>query len=541
MMRATFVVALCVAAAGQLRAQASDSTPSRAVQSAQQPAQQPAPSVGPPIRRISTASAVSREPIGSILAVRELPDGRVLVNDGGSRRLLLMDTMLVTERVVLDSMTERENTYGNRAGALIAQRGDSSLFIDASSLSLLVIDPAGNIARVRSVPRAQDVNRYGSNSNSEGGDASDMKGRLIYRVEAEPARPTRAPPRGVPWFPVEPDSSFIVALDIESRKLDTIGVVRRPKSELIVRLNPGGGFNVNGSINPLPSQDDWVVLADGSVAFLRGLDYRVDYLNADGTRSSSQKIPFDWQPLSDEMKERIVDSVRTSQSRNIRTSFTTSVIRYVNTYDRKYPPNFTAPDGYVPPNGFAKNWRYPPGVKFPERYIYACEAGVEPTMTQASSEVTPAGASASPADPAAAEREVMMRAMMGGAGPGQPGGGRGTPSCIPMPIPNLAQIPNPPTMREVSVISPKALPDFRPPFGANALRADMDGNLWIRTIPSKPIPGGPVYDIVTRAGELVDRLQVPPGYSLVGFGRGRVVYLSMRDASGIHLARVRLK
>ena len=50
-----------------------------------------------------------------------------------------------------------------------------------------------------------------------------------------------------------------------------------------------------------------------------------------------------------------------------------------------------------------------------------------------------------------------------------------------------------------------------------------------------------MYDIVSRQGELTDRLQLPPGYSLVGFGKGRVVYLSMRDASGVHVARVRLR
>jgi hypothetical protein len=474
----------------------------------------------PPVRQISTASAVSKERIGSILAVRELPDGRVLVNDGASRRLVLMDTMLVTERVVLDSMSELSNTYGNRPGALIAQRGDSSLFVDQSSLSLLVIDPSGNIARVRSVPRAQDTWAYGSNTNSDGMPGTDARGRLVYFIEAQAARPAKAPPRGVPWFPVDPDSGFIVALDMESRKVDTLGVIRTPKEELTVRLNPTGGFNVNNAINPLPATDVWAVLPDGTIAFVRAIDYRIDWLHPDGTRSSSPKIPFDWQPLPDEMKERLLDSVRTTQSRNLRNAYTTSVIRYVNTYDRKYPPNFTAPDGYTPPNGFAKDWKFPPGVKFPERYIYGCAQGEEPTLTPFKEGEGPG------AQP---------------GGPGGPGGMRGTPSCIPQPIPNLAQVPNPPTMREVSVVSPKSLPDFRPPFGSGAARADLDGNLWIRTIPPKPIPGGPVYDVVSREGQLVDRLQLPPGYSLVGFGRGRVVFLAMRDASGIHLARVRLK
>jgi hypothetical protein len=88
------------------------------------------------------------------------------------------------------------------------------------------------------------------------------------------------------------------------------------------------------------------------------------------------------------------------------------------------------------------------------------------------------------------------------------------------------------------------LPDFRPALmtgAAGAVRADTDGNLWIRTVPTRPVPGGPVYDVVSPAGELVNRIQLPPGYTIVGFGRDRVVYLTMRDAAGLKLARVRLR
>jgi hypothetical protein len=101
--------------------------------------------------------------------------------------------------------------------------------------------------------------------------------------------------------------------------------------------------------------------------------------------------------------------------------------------------------------------------------------------------------------------------------------------------------PPAPTIRETGVMAPNELPDYRPPFAQGAVRADADGNLWIRTIPVKPAPGGAVYDIVSREGALVDRLQLPPGYAIVGFGAGKVVYLSMRDAGGVRLARVRLR
>jgi hypothetical protein len=97
-------------------------------------------------------------------------------------------------------------------------------------------------------------------------------------------------------------------------------------------------------------------------------------------------------------------------------------------------------------------------------------------------------------------------------------------------------------MRPVNVLPASELPDYRPPISSGgAVRADREGNLWIRTVPARPAPGGPVYDVVSRQGELVSRLQLPQGYTLVGFGAGKVVYLSMRDASGIHLARVRLR
>jgi hypothetical protein len=489
---------------------------------------------GPALRRISSASAVSTEQLGSILSVRELPDGRVLLNDGTRRRLLLMDTTLRTVRVVLDSLAEYANTYGVRPGTLIPYRADSTLFIDPASLAMLVLDPAGEIARVRSVPRVQDVGRITSNQ-SHGLTGTEANGRLVFTMYAQAARPAKPPPRGVPYFPPEPDSMFVVAMNIDSRKLDTLGAIRIPKSGMTVRMSATGGYNFIEQTNPLPSQDEFAVLSDGSVAFVRSIDYRIDYLNPDGTWSSSPKLPYEWQAVSDSLKRRIVDSVKTVQNRTARISYTTSLIRWVNQYGKGYPPGFTAPEGYVPPQGFAKEWSFPPGVSFPANYIYACPPGVEPTMTPVErGEATAAAGGASPAP---------GRVMPPGARemPGMPPGGAGRPSCIPAPIVNTGA-PPPPTLRESGVLHPSELPDYRPPLAqGNAVRADADGNLWIRPIQPKPIPGGSVYDVVSRSGEMVDRLQLPPGYTIVGFGKGRIVYLSMRDATGLHLARVRLR
>lgn len=467
------------------------------------------PTVGPPVQRITTASALSTERLGSIAGVRELPDGRVLVNDGTRRRLLLMDTTLHTVGVVLDSLTEIASTYGVRPGALLPFRADTTLFVDPASYAMLVIDPAGRMVRVRSVWRVQDLPWVASPGGSFGTPGVDARGRIVYRVSAQPARPPRIQP-GVPYFPQEPDSAFVVAVDLGTRKVDTLGVLRTPKSTTRIRETREGRIVFDQVTNPLPSSDDWAVLSDGTVALVRARDYHVDYLGPDGRWTASPKLPFPWQRMTDEDKQRLVDSVRAMQQRSAVSEYVTSTIRWVNQYGKAYPAGFTVPAGYTPPFGFGKDWTLPPGVTFPERYVYACPPGVEPTMPQ------PGGAAA-------------------------PAGVPGLPSCIPMPAAGGTPPPAP-VLRQPSVVPASELPDYRPPIASGgAVRADEDGNLWIRTVPARPTPGGAVYDVVSRAGELTARLQLPPGYQLVGFGRGKVVYLSMRDASGIHLARVRLR
>ena len=396
------------------------------------------------------------------------------------------------------------------------------------------------------MPRVEDANRIGG-SDASARSGVDALGRVVYRVPARPGPPLVPPPKDVPYFPQEPDSAFLVAIDLETRKIDTLGAIRIPESSFAFKRTPDGRFNFYEIVNPMPRTDEWAVLSDGVVAFIRGVDYRIDFRHADGTWTSSAKLPFDWQPVTEQDKQHLIDSVKADQRRSLGGSYVSSMIRWVNMYGKPYPAGFKVPEGFRVQNGIAKTWKLPPGVQFPANYIYACGPNETPTMTPAPA---PAPGSAAPDRPAGAPPAGAPPAGAPPAGPpgrGFPGPGGdgqrgGIPSCIPGPvIVSGGNAPPPPTLRENGVVSAAQLPDFRPPFSAGAARADADGNLWIRTTPSTPIPGGPVYDIVSSAGELADRLQIPQGYALVGFGKGKVVYLSMRDAAGIHLARVRLR
>lgn len=555
---------------------------------------------GPPVQPIATASAVSKERLGAVTSVRELPDGRLLVNDVAARRLLLMDTTMTTVGAVLDSATAIANAYGARPGALLPFRGDSSLFVDAASFAMLVIDPAGKVVRVRSVWRVQDL-PYVMGMGVFGTPGVDARGRMVYRVPARPAPPKVPPPAGVPYVPQDPDSAFVVAADLDTRKVDTLAVVRVPVSGLSVRKNPNGGFLFEQMTNPLPITDEWAVLSDGTVAVLRERDYRVEYHNPDGSVTSSGKLPYPWQRLADEDKQRIVDSVTTALRKTAANNYITSLIRWVNQFGRSYPDGLKLPDGYTPPPGLPKEWKLPPGVKLPDNYLYACPPGTDPLAgllgggaaaggaPQGSRVVVntlsapgaagapPAGATGTPGAPGAsgassasgappADRVTglagALAAGMAAGAAAAPAAGGAAPSgnrspeammaaaaaaagmrCFPGPVSvSIGNFrPPPPTVPSVHVVPPSQLPDYRPPITGGAARADLDGNLWIRPVQVKPVPGGPIFDVVNRQGELVARYQLPAGYTVAGFGRGRVVYLTMRDMTGIHLARVRLK
>jgi hypothetical protein len=94
---------------------------------------------------------------------------------------------------------------------------------------------------------------------------------------------------------------------------------------------------------------------------------------------------------------------------------------------------------------------------------------------------------------------------------------------------------------EIVYVPASDLPDYKPPFFAGSTRADNDGNLWIRTIPTSAIAGGPVYDVINRKGEIVERVQIPENRSIIGFGPGGAVYLLHRDGTASTLERASVR
>src|SRR5205823_4075097 len=263
---------------------------------------------------------------------------------------------------------------------------------------------------------------------------------------------------GLPPMPTPPESAAIIRVDLATRKVDTVGMVKIPKINMQVSQDEKGNMRMTSEVNPLPMVDDWAVLADGSVAFVRGRDYHVDFVNADGSVTSAPKIPFDWQRLTDDDKVAFIDSVKAARAR---------------------------------------------------------------MATQALGAPAPAGQAAGgpPGGPPGGQRMVIQFGPDGGPGRG------GAPAGQP----------------ELAFVSPSELPDYKPPFFAGAVRADLNGNVWVRTIPTRKMEGGLVYDVINHDGKLIDRVQVPVGRTIIGFGSGGSVYLVARDATTMTLERAHTK
>jgi hypothetical protein len=253
----------------------------------------------------------------------------------------------------------------------------------------------------------------------------------------------------LPSIPEPPDSALVLRVDLATRKLDTVGVIRTPKIKLETRTDDRGGMSITSLINPLPTVDDWTVTSEGSVAFVRGKDYHVDFLNPDGSKVTAAKIPFDWQRLSDEDKIAFIDSVKAARER---------------------------------------------------------QGANAPLVSAGGGAPAPAGGGGTP----------NVQIFMGTGGPG------GAPGATPTRTAGPGNVP-------LNFIPASELPDYKPPFFAGSVRADTEGNVWVRTIPTTAVAGGPVYDVINGKGELVDRVQVPANRTILGFGPNGAVFLINRE------------
>ncbi len=393
-----------------------------------------------PVHDLGPVTATTTAPLGVVMGVRQFDNGRVLVNDLGNRRLLLFDSTLAAYTVSADTTGVAPIHYGRNASNLVPFTGDSVLFVDLASQSLLLLDNNGKQVRILAPPKPSDMYRIYANSSG-----TDARGRLVYRgVLSSPPRVPDAPP------PAPIDSAPIVRADFDTRRVDTVAMLGRPGDAPTLQRVRGvdGKVSFRLVLNPTAGIDDWTMNVDGAIAILRAHDYHIDWVNPDGKRWSSPPMPFDWRRLSDVDKEKLRDSVR----------------KFLASFD---------PEG---------------------RGVPLSEARSQGVL------------------------EEQLRVVVSADGS-----------------------KNVPVAYDAVPLSEIA--DYLPPIRGGALRSDLDGNIWILPHTSaQSRKGGLVYDLVNRQGVLCERIELPAGRSIAGFGRGGIVYLMSGDrANGFSLERAKVR
>jgi hypothetical protein len=266
---------------------------------------------------------------------------------------------------------------------------------------------------------------------------------IVFRMQVNSFRYPRNPPvEGSPEVVIKyEDSIAVIGMKLSTRKGDTLAKYGTGQ-QMVARIS-WDNFDMNSTNELFPVSNDWALAADGSVALLSGREYRLRWINTDGTRTESPRLPFTWDPNPDEEKQRIADSINTQRKKS-----------------------------------------YDDMVASRQRRADSLKAARQPVPAS------------------------LTRAM---------------------------RSPSPVQMLDV--------PDYFPAYErqSNSMRADADTNIWIRPRPPRSQRGGTVYDVVNRKGELVDKVELPQGRTLIGFGPGGIIYLLARDAGAVKIEQARFK
>jgi hypothetical protein len=406
-------------------------------------------------RALGPVVATSTVSFGTISQLVTRPDGKVLVNDNVSRRLLLLDAALANPVVVFDSVGGKTNSYTTRplVSFLTAFRADSALFFDAAAAGFVVIHPDGTVGRTGAAPPTGSPG-MGFTNIPQGIPVFSQAFGLVYRGGSGARAALRPLGRSATGAPdsvrYTTDSVFIHRGQMAARAMDTVARISTGTQSRQVSA-PAGGVavgNASGLAGPFPFYDDVVVTTDGAIGIFHALDFRFDWTNPDGTRTAGPRMPFPWRRITDADRQRLLDSINASRTR--------------------------AHDSLL------------------------ARRAADPT----------------------GGRGRVGRAGVSDAPPVARG---------PAPVPRLF------------LLTPAEVPDFYPPTASRgSVLADGDNRVWIRPRLADANPLVQVWYVYDRAGTLVDRVRLPEGRTIAGFGAG-VVYLVARDAGAARIEKVRIR
>lgn len=222
-------------------------------------------------RVLTRAAAFEAEPFTRIRGIQEMVDGKVLVADQTESAVYLVDLAAGT-RTKVGNEGAGPQEYRQPTG-LHPFRGDSALLMDLPNSRIAVLDASGRIART------EPLFRPGMSIPT----GADSRGNLYWDHISGVRLAKREDPSA--------DQAPVARLSQATNKIDTLAYLTIP-----------------GGVNPsaFPDWDVWAVSLDGRIAIARNqLEYRLDWIETDGRRTSGPAIPFEPIRVTDRDKETL--------------------------------------------------------------------------------------------------------------------------------------------------------------------------------------------------------------------------------------------
>lgn len=243
----------------------------------------------PPLRTLSKYDLEYTEPFSCISGLRELSDGRIIVAD--QREKLLQIINLRTGAVTkVGREGQGPGEWGIPAG-LFAAKGDTTLLWDQGNRRFLTINPDATTGKSFAATITT-----GSMTMITVPRGVDRQGRVYIAGSTF----TQAPGGGPP---VSADSVGILRLDPPTGKVDTLGFLRIPKSDIETQNRGEARMVMIMAPNPMLPQATWTVTADGRVAIVQPEPYHLEWLTPSKTKTVGPTIRYQKLPVTQADKE----------------------------------------------------------------------------------------------------------------------------------------------------------------------------------------------------------------------------------------------
>ncbi len=245
----------------------------------------------PPLRDLPKPAKEIDDPFTLVLGARELRGGQLIVADGADITIAVVDFVRGT-RVPLGRQGAGPGEYQLPTG-ILALAGDTIWVVDQTLQRIAVFHPDYRAGTTFPIPflNAQDTSSLSPPWGADG------RGRFYAASVSFKTSTTGSAgdARGSTTGVAVADSNLIVRFDprVVNSPRTRIGRVRTASAGKQDVQAVGTNIKITAPFPGFVPADGWAVFPDGRVAIVRGANYRVEFIGADGKPAAPVTIPYE--------------------------------------------------------------------------------------------------------------------------------------------------------------------------------------------------------------------------------------------------------